>query len=156
MTQLTTIDAVRAYAMAGNATLTLRSKRTEARFTFRIRKARTEGRATHWVQLMTGPDNEASFARLGMFTRQGYAHGGYGVAVGREAPGAKAFDYFAECLRRNELPAALEVFHEGRCGACGRKLTVPESILTGLGPECAGRAGVSRTRVRCDETGVAA
>jgi hypothetical protein len=33
----------------------------------------------------------------------------------------------------------LEVWHEGRCGACGRRLTVPESIERGLGPECYGR-----------------
>ena len=27
-------------------------------------------------------------------------------------------------------------WHEGRCGRCGRKLTVPESIEAGYGPEC--------------------
>lgn len=31
----------------------------------------------------------------------------------------------------------VEVWHEGSCGRCGRKLTVPSSIETGLGPECA-------------------
>jgi hypothetical protein len=30
----------------------------------------------------------------------------------------------------------LEIWHEGRCGRCGRKLTVPESIHNGYGPEC--------------------
>jgi hypothetical protein len=34
----------------------------------------------------------------------------------------------------------LEVWHEGRCGRCGRRLTVPESIESGLGPECATKA----------------
>jgi hypothetical protein len=38
-----------------------------------------------------------------------------------------------------ELPKGLKVHHEGRCCRCGRKLTVPESIETGLGPECASR-----------------
>jgi hypothetical protein len=33
----------------------------------------------------------------------------------------------------------LAVYHEGRCGACGRRLTTPESISSGLGPVCAGR-----------------
>lgn len=36
------------------------------------------------------------------------------------------------------LPSQIEVWHEGRCGACGRRLTVPESIANGLGPVCAG------------------
>jgi hypothetical protein len=35
--------------------------------------------------------------------------------------------------------AGFELHHEGRCGRCGRVLTVPESIVTGFGPECASR-----------------
>lgn len=34
------------------------------------------------------------------------------------------------------LPEPAEVWHEGRCGRCGRALTDPESIARGLGPEC--------------------
>jgi hypothetical protein len=26
--------------------------------------------------------------------------------------------------------------HEGKCGRCGRLLTVPSSIESGIGPEC--------------------
>lgn len=33
--------------------------------------------------------------------------------------------------------AGFDVHHEGQCGRCGRKLTVPESIEHGIGPECA-------------------
>jgi hypothetical protein len=38
-----------------------------------------------------------------------------------------------------DLPDKVEVWHEGRCGKCSRRLTVPESIATGLGPVCASR-----------------
>ena len=31
----------------------------------------------------------------------------------------------------------VRALHSGCCGRCGRKLTVPESIDTGLGPVCA-------------------
>tara|TARA_R110002096_G_scaffold84290_4_gene194649 strand:+ start:14 stop:667 length:654 start_codon:yes stop_codon:yes gene_type:complete len=31
----------------------------------------------------------------------------------------------------------MEIWHEGKCSRCGRKLTVPSSIATGLGPVCA-------------------
>lgn len=41
-------------------------------------------------------------------------------------------------LAHPEAPG-LQIFHEGRCGRCGRVLTVPESVETGFGPECAGR-----------------
>jgi hypothetical protein len=30
----------------------------------------------------------------------------------------------------------IEFWHEGSCGRCGRKLTVPSSIKTGMGPSC--------------------
>lgn len=32
-------------------------------------------------------------------------------------------------------------YHEGRCGKCARVLTVPESIINGIGPVCAARYG---------------
>ena len=41
----------------------------------------------------------------------------------------------------NESQAALtqaEVWHDGHCSCCGKKLTVPESLSTGIGPICAG------------------
>lgn len=38
------------------------------------------------------------------------------------------------------IPPSLEVWHEGRCGRCGRALTVPESIASGIGPVCEGLA----------------
>ena len=52
------------------------------------------------------------------------------------APSAVAFGWVWE--RRQRLDALpCEVWHEGRCGKCGRVLTVPESLILGLGPECA-------------------
>ena len=31
------------------------------------------------------------------------------------------------------LPTFIEIWHEGKCGKCGRTLTVPDSIINGLG-----------------------
>ena len=42
--------------------------------------------------------------------------------------------------------ARFEFRHEGRCGRCGRALTVPESIDTGFGPHCAAEMGVPWTK----------
>lgn len=38
--------------------------------------------------------------------------------------------------------AKMEYYHVGRCGRCARPLTVPESILNGIGPDCAAKYGV--------------
>jgi hypothetical protein len=35
------------------------------------------------------------------------------------------------------LESGFDVKHEGRCGRCARPLTVPASIESGIGPECA-------------------
>lgn len=37
---------------------------------------------------------------------------------------------------KTELPPNYGMFHAGRCGRCGRLLTTPESIESGLGPDC--------------------
>ena len=36
----------------------------------------------------------------------------------------------------NTLQDFVEIWHEGKCGKCGRPLTVPSSIENGLGPSC--------------------
>lgn len=50
----------------------------------------------------------------------------------------RVFEWALEHVRR-EMPmaAGFTLGHAGRCGACGRELTDPESIARGLGPTCA-------------------
>jgi hypothetical protein len=128
--RFTTAAEALAFLLAGNATLTLVSGKTGR-----------EGGASHFVSLLTGSDNEADYTSIGML-REGrrYVHG---TKVSRDAPGAVAWAWAWGHLVRGELPASLEVWHEGRCGRCGRLLTVPASIASGLGPECAGKLGMA-------------
>lgn len=51
-------------------------------------------------------------------------------------------------LFRCEIVGNLEIYHVGRCGRCGKKLTTPESILTGLGPTCSKNLGIPRKKIR--------
>lgn len=145
--RLTTIDAARRFVLGGNATMTLRSARTGQWFTYRVRRDE-EDQGLYWVRVLTGPDNEAAYTYLGRFLRGRYYQG---RRIGAEAPSARAFQYLARCLDENQLPPSLEVFHEGRCGACGRKLTVPESVATGFGPDCAERLGIPYAREEIKE-----
>jgi hypothetical protein len=48
---------------------------------------------------------------------------------------SKVFDYVLNKLKTTNYLNLLK-FGEGKCGKCGRALTVPSSILTGIGPEC--------------------
>jgi len=135
--QFDSAEAALGFMMAGNATVTLVSTRTQARFTYRVR-ASDDG-AVHFVGLLNGPDNESQYAYIGYVKRGVYFHGGAKARVARDAASCKAFAWAFMMLSRGELPDTLEVWHEGKCGRCARKLTVPESIASGFGPECAGR-----------------
>ena len=134
--QLHAADAAGEFALSGNATLTLQSQKTGARFTYRIR-AKDDGKI-YFISLLNGPDNENDFAYLGHIrpAELQYSHGRKSK-ISAEAPSARAFAYFWEGIRRGKIARDLEIWHEGRCGRCGRKLTTPESLSRGIGPECA-------------------
>lgn len=125
------------FMLAGNATFTVRSGKTSERLTFKVRKPNET--SPHFISVMNGPDNENSFQFVGTIFGDGtYAHGKKS-RISPEAPAGKAARWVVErVLSGKELPNC-EIWHEGRCGRCGRKLTVPESIELGLGPECATR-----------------
>lgn len=135
--RLETAETVATFSLAGNARLTLVSVKTGARFTYRIRKARKEGDNRHFVAVLCGADNDGDYVYLGtIFDGTRFNHGRKS-SISSTAPSAVAFAWIWKRVTRGDLPTQCEVWHEGRCGRCGRSLTVPESIETGLGPICA-------------------
>lgn len=132
-------DALR-YMLAGNATVTLASARTGTRYTYRVRAAKdARGDVTHFISVLTGSDNTRDYSYLGVVGRDG-VRTTQRSTVGPDAPSTRAIQWALRKLQEGQLPTELEVHHSGRCGRCGRELTVPESIRTGLGPTCAGAA----------------
>lgn len=160
--------AALAFALAGNARFTLVSKKTGARFTFRVRQPKKRGGsvplrdggggtarvtmveggswgtrvygvkpAPHFVSVLTGPSNEADFKFIGtVFDKETFRHGRKS-AFSWETACVGAFTWTWSMLRLGRMPDSLEFWHEGKCGRCGRTLTVPSSIEAGIGPECA-------------------
>jgi uncharacterized protein DUF6011 len=129
-----------AYMTAGKAFVTLVSAKSGARFTFRI-SGSADG-TCYFVGLLSGPDNDTDYQYLGRISRGVFWLGRKTPRpgdIGRDAPSAKAFDWSWRAIARGVLPAELEIWHEGRCGRCARRLTVPASIARGFGPECAGK-----------------
>ena len=133
-----TIENPMLFALAGNARFTLVSQVTQKRFTYKVRAS--ENNATmHFVSVLTGPDNWSNYSYLGYIRRGVYFHGGQMARVGKDAPSAKAFDWFWRHLSAGKVSPLVEIHHCMACGRCGRALTVPESIRTGFGPECQGK-----------------
>ena len=144
----------KSFLLAGNATLTVTSKATGTRFTYKARASKDGQR--HYVSLMNGPDNEADFRFFGtIFADGSFRHGRPDkTTITPDAPSAKAFNFLWKHIdgrpfRQTStgsivtLADVVEVHHEGKCCRCGRKLTVPRSVELGLGAECAEAMGVS-------------
>jgi hypothetical protein len=142
--KLTTTTAAKEFILAGNAIISIKNTKTNNHFSFKVKKSdKKNDISPRFVSLLTGPDNSdwGSWTYMGMifdkslktFTRTNKSR------ISADATSYKAFKWLTQWLESNsELPKTVEIWHEGRCGACGRKLTVPESIERGLGPECSG------------------
>lgn len=126
------------FLLAGGATLTLVSHKTGARFTYKVVQPK-EG-SPHFVSLLTGTDNEGDYQYLGaIFEGRVFRHT-FKSRISPEAPSHRAFAWTFSHLLAGRIPDQVEIWHQGKCGCCGRKLTVPESIASGIGPYCARKA----------------
>jgi len=129
-----TVETAKAFILAGNARFTVVSQKTGTRFTFKVRAK--EGTTLHFVSVLTGSNNEADYEFIGtIFNGSRFARS-MKSRIGNEAPSMKAFSWVIAQILAGKMPAMSEIHHEGRCGKCGRALTVPESIKSGLGPIC--------------------
>jgi hypothetical protein len=149
--QITSWADATKFMLAGNATFTLVSKKTGARFTYRVRYAEDYnpaapapvGKVIAFVSLLTGSDNENAYSYFGQFRVGKGFDVGAKSKVPADAPSVRGFQWFykamitKEVIETGKVPEAVEFWHEGKCCRCGRKLTVPSSIESGIGPECA-------------------
>ncbi len=127
------------FMLAGNAYVTFQSEKTGTRFTYRVATAgQSTGRSnvSHFVSVLTSSDE---YSYLGcIYASRNFGHGARS-RIAKTAPSAVAFAWVWEKLTAGKMPVVLGVYHEGRCGKCGRRLTTPKSISSGLGPTCGGR-----------------
>lgn len=136
-------DAAR-FMFGGNATFTLRSMKTGTRYTYRVRES--EDGKLYFVSVLTGSDNEGDYTYVGI-TRMKDGAPAFSLTkasrMSDDSLPVRAFRYMLTNLVVGVMPHNVEVWHEGRCGRCGRTLTVPESISSGIGPECAKKLGAA-------------
>lgn len=125
-------EHIRTFIMAGKALFTLESSTTGVRYTYKVTKLK---RANVWfVHLLTGPDNENSYAYLAYFNDDIKLKLSNKSKLNWESKPVQAFDYLLRHI--DAVPDKLKVYHSCKCGRCGRTLTTPESIERGIGPEC--------------------
>jgi hypothetical protein len=139
-----TMADAKAFALAGNAIITLQSLRTTQHFTYKVQLPKDDlpgqpprvGETPHFVKVLTGGSaDEGEWIYLGMI-REGVFSLTKASRKFAEAPAFKAFLFF---WLSQQFHPELVVRHENHCGRCGRTLTHPESIDLGIGPECAAK-----------------
>lgn len=128
------------FIFGGKSIFTVRNVNTGNRFTYKLtrKKSLKEGEDdVVFVKVLSRPDNTSDYTFIGtVFGKQTYRHSPKSP-FGADVLSSKAIEWVVKNVR--SLPPNIEVWHEGKCGRCGRKLTVPESIASGFGPECGGR-----------------
>jgi len=135
----------------GNSVFTIKSLKTNKHFTYKVSRNK-EGNSPYFVRVLAGPDNQSWDASqyIGFLPRywksNARAEGKEFLVVGKKgkamAPSFKALYYVLLNLLHSGDEDSLEdrqfeIMHEGHCCRCNRALTHPDSIKTGIGPECA-------------------
>lgn len=152
------------FVLAGKAIFTV--SQGDTRYTYRVTRkdpdpdqARKYGAApTFFVGLLTGSDNETGYSYLGILNSgTGAVKLTKASRFTDDSQPVRTLRAVAGYLVQDEpVPATYIVRHANRCGRCGRTLTVPESVDSGIGPDCAAQMGlvqvVSRKPVTVDAT----
>lgn len=128
----------RSFIFAGNAVVTLRSLKTGVRYTYRVTEAPKKNPsdvAAYFISLLTGANNENDYTYIGMARNDEFFTTRASKLPKDSAP-LKAIGWTLSNLRKERIPDGLEIWHEGRCGRCGRRLSTTDSIEAGFGPEC--------------------
>jgi hypothetical protein len=132
----------KSFILAGDAIFTVQLP-DGGHKTYRVQRVEANDRypEAFFVKLLVGPDNGDDYGYVGKldaFTGQVAT-----TAKSKQYDGSLVLRLLNRVLARvwTEDHQAYEVFgyqthHEGRCGRCGRRLTVPASIESGIGPEC--------------------
>lgn len=117
------------YMLAGKAIFTVESTKIDKRFTYKVKKL------GHFykVSFLYEPDKyrhmcllDASHDVLVPFV----------VKCGIGDIRFKMFNEFCKILNSGDWPDTCKVYKSIYCARCGRRLTTPESIEDGLGPNC--------------------
>lgn len=141
----------REFVTGGNATFSIAVPEADQaamgakpHYTYKVRRKEAEGGypEAYFISLLTGPDNESSFTYMGML-----------AAPSGQVRLTKASSYndssvpvrlarfiLAQLWGGEALADGYALNHDGRCCRCGRKLTTPESVERGIGPECWARS----------------
>ena len=148
--------ALKTFALGGAATITIENTKTSSHQTYRLRRKKADRKdesAPIFVSVLTGSNNDSfrDYSFLGTVwvqNQDGSAcppryHFSPRSKIDRDSYSAQGAELIVDVVRGDTVPGNhLTFWHEGRCCFCGLKLTTPDSVAAGYGPDCATQRGL--------------
>jgi hypothetical protein len=117
------------YILAGKALFTIENKETQSRYTYKIIVDKKRNSIYH-IGVMYKYDKFMYVGMLSTYNNKIYP------AISNKAKSYIVINWLYANLKQNLLPEQINIYHHSKCGKCGRTLTLPSSILDGIGEEC--------------------
>lgn len=140
------------FMLAGKSEFILHSTKTNEDFKFKLDKKDSKynaGEFIYFVSLKVGRiDQYAGVMWFNSNTSEFNFKEKVDGPVKASSVEIRSLLFVLNKLYKEDTVQYLEVYHVGKCGRCGKKLTTPESILTGLGPSCSKNLGIPRIKLK--------
>lgn len=137
------------FMLAGKAEFTLLSLKTGAHISYKIIRKESINANSDYVYFVNVLGKNEMYAGTLIYKDNEYRfYKGKKGNYSADSIEIKSLLFVLNKFTKGKYNLNLEVYHCGRCGRCGRRLTTPESIATGLGPECASKVGIHHPKNR--------
>mgnify|MGYP001583316613 FL=1 len=135
------------FVLAGDAIFTIAipiGAHEKSHYTFRVQHVEGSNRwpESWFAKILSGPDNSSDYSYIGKldsFTGQVRTTAKSSLTV--ESFPVRLLNRILARIWTEDHNAyeahGYQTHHEGRCGRCARRLTTPESVSMGFGPDCA-------------------
>jgi hypothetical protein len=130
------------FILAGKSIFTIENSATGNRMTYYVKKKTYNkyGTGDLWfVSFFTGQNNENTYNYKfigSLVAKDGQLEYKHSKKSEFNVSDRPVISFMWLLKNIGNLPSQITFWHEGRCARCCRRLTVPESIVTGYGPEC--------------------
>jgi hypothetical protein len=119
------------FIFGGKSIFTVKNPKTENRFTYKVQKSKNVD--LFFVSVLTSPDHYEFIGTI--FNGDNFRRSDKST-ISSASKSVVVFKWLIDKVSSKKLPEFIQVWHEGCCAKCGRRLTTPESIVNGYGPEC--------------------
>ena len=125
------------FLKAGRAVFTLESLKTGKHYTFKAGK--NKGVDCIWISVLTDGDKYVYLGTIFIDTQNRMSYSATAKSP-KNFTLHRVMEWFITLVEADKSHPDLVFRHSGSCGACGRELTTPESLDSGLGPVCRAKA----------------